>query len=104
MEDEQGGDLLAREMIFPHSQFWLNYYIPKKLNYIYPDSYDEKLLFIAIPIGAKAQQENMPPVNIWSRTRSSWDQTSNSLTCKIIFPTYPSSPRHASIERYSGYS
>ena len=62
----------------------------KKLNYIYPDSYDEKLLFIAIPIGAKYQQGNMTPGNIWSRTRSSWDQTSNSLTCKIISqPTPP---------------
>ena len=31
MEDFQGGDLLAREIISPHYQFWLNYYILKKL-------------------------------------------------------------------------
>ena len=59
---------------------------------------------IAIPIGEKSQQGNMTPGTIWSRTRSSWDHTSNSLTCKIIFPTYPSSPRNASIARSSGSS
>ena len=63
--DNQGGDLLACEMIFPHSQFWLSYYI-LKINYIYPDSYGEKIQFIAIPIGAKYQQVNMTPGSIWS--------------------------------------
>ena len=31
MIDVQGDDILALEMIIPHSQFWLNYYIQKKL-------------------------------------------------------------------------
>ena len=53
MADVKGGDLLASEMVFPHYQFWLNYYILIKINFSYPDSYDEKLIFIAIPIGAK---------------------------------------------------
>ena len=103
MADVQGGDILACEMIFPHSQFWLNYYI-QKINFIYPDSNNEKLRFISIPNGEKYQQGNITPGSIWSRTRSSWDQTSNSLTCKIIFPTYPSSPRDASIKSFIGYS
>ena len=86
MSDVQGGDLLAHEMIFPHSQFWLNYNI-LKINFIYPYSYSEKLQFIAITIGAKYQQGNVTPVSIWSHTLSSWDQKSNSLTWKLSFPT-----------------
>ena len=31
MADVQGDDILTREMIYQHSQFWLNYYIQKKL-------------------------------------------------------------------------
>ena len=77
MADVQGGDLLAHEMIFPHSQFWLNYYLLNKSNFIYLDSYGEKLRFIAIPIVAKYQQVHVTPGSIWLRTRSSWDQTSN---------------------------
>ena len=56
MADIQGGDILARETNFPHSQFWLNYYI-LKINFIYPDSYGEKLQFIVIPIGENINKE-----------------------------------------------
>ena len=61
-----------------------------------------KIQFIAIPIGAKYQQGNVIPWSICLCMHSSWDQTSNSFTWKISFPTYPSSPRDASIARSSG--
>ena len=87
MSDFQGGDILASELSFSTLSVLDKLLHTKKINFIYPDSYNEKLRFIAIPIRSKSQQGNVTPGYIWSRTRSSWDQTSNSLTWKISFPT-----------------
>ena len=77
MSDFQGGDILASEMSFSTLSVLDKLLHTKKINFIYPDSYDEELRFIDIPIGEKSQQGNMTPGSIWSRTHSSWDQTSN---------------------------
>ena len=76
----------------------------KTFNFMYPDSYGDKLWFISIHIGSKYQQGNVTPDYIRLGMWSSWNQTSNSLAWKIKLPTYPSSLRDASNVRSSGNS
>ena len=68
-----------------------------------PASYSDKQQFITIPIVAQAQQINVTPDSVCSRTHSFQDRKINFLAWKIIFPTSPSSPRYASIARSGGY-
>ena len=77
MSDFQGGDILASEMIFSTLSVLAKLLRTKKINNIYPDSYNEKLRFIDIPIRAKSQQGNVTSGSIWSHMRSPWDHTSN---------------------------
>ena len=59
MSDFQGGDILAREMSFSTLSVLAKLLHTKKINNIYPDSYNEKLRFIDIPIRSKSQQGNV---------------------------------------------
>ena len=56
MSDFQGGDILASEMSF---STW-SILDELQINFIYPDSYNEKLQFIAIPIGENLNKEMWP--------------------------------------------
>ena len=101
MADFQGGDILACETIFPHYQFWLNYYILRNEIYL-PRFLQWKTTIYRYSYWRKISIRKFDSRLHLVTHALHLGPDKYPLTWKRSFPTYLSSPRDASITNSSG--